>query len=42
VAVRQGNRTAISFHPELVHDARVHVLALGLPTGSGEPIVLDG
>jgi len=42
VAVRQGNRTAISFHPELVHDARVHVLALGLATGSGEPIVLDG
>ena len=30
IAVREGNCTAISFHPELVHDARVHALALGL------------
>ncbi len=35
IAVRQGNCTAISFHPELVHDARVHVLALGL---NSEPV----
>lgn len=30
VAVRQGNCTAISFHPELVHDTRLHLAALGL------------
>ncbi len=30
VAVRQGNRTAISFHPELVHDARMHLTSLSL------------
>lgn len=30
VAVRQENRTAISFHPELVGDARIHLFALGL------------
>ena len=30
VAVRQRNCTAISFHPELVGDARVHLAALGL------------
>jgi 5'-phosphate synthase pdxT subunit len=37
VAVRQGSCTAISFHPELVHDARMHLLALGLGAGSAEP-----
>jgi len=30
VALRQDNRTAISFHPELVGDSRMHSLALGL------------
>ncbi len=37
VAVRQGPCTAISFHPELVNDARMHLLALGLGAGSAEP-----
>ncbi|MSW88430.1 MAG: pyridoxal 5'-phosphate synthase glutaminase subunit PdxT [Actinobacteria bacterium] len=30
VGVKQDNCTAISFHPELVGDARLHLLALGL------------
>jgi len=30
VAVRQGNVTAISFHPELTGETRLHRLALGL------------
>ena len=41
VAVRQGNCTAISFHPELVHDARIHMLALDIAVGanSGSSLV---
>jgi 5'-phosphate synthase pdxT subunit len=30
VAVRQGNLTAVAFHPELAGDTRLHRLALGL------------
>ena len=30
VAVRQGNLTAVAFHPELAGDSRLHELALGL------------
>jgi 5'-phosphate synthase pdxT subunit len=41
VAVRQGSRTAISFHPELVHDPRMHLLALGLSSEPSEPALAD-
>ncbi len=34
VAIREGNVTAISFHPELIGESRLHELALG---GSPEP-----
>jgi glutamine amidotransferase PdxT len=29
VLIRQGNRFAATFHPELTDDARVHALLLG-------------
>jgi 5'-phosphate synthase pdxT subunit len=34
VAVRQGNVIAVSFHPELTGETRLHELLLGLTTGS--------
>jgi 5'-phosphate synthase pdxT subunit len=33
VAIRQGNVLAVSFHPELSGDARLHALLLGLDAG---------
>jgi pyridoxal 5'-phosphate synthase pdxT subunit len=35
VAVRQGNVVAISFHPELTGERRLHELLLGLADGAG-------
>ena len=35
VFVRQGNVSAISFHPELVGDARIHLAAIGAAVGLG-------
>jgi 5'-phosphate synthase pdxT subunit len=37
VAVRQGNVVAISFHPELTGEARLHELLLGLAEGEAVP-----
>jgi pyridoxal 5'-phosphate synthase pdxT subunit len=37
VAVRQGNVVAISFHPELTGEARLHDLLLGLAAGAAAP-----
>jgi pyridoxal 5'-phosphate synthase pdxT subunit len=37
VAVRQGNIVAISFHPELTGEARLHELILGLAAGDAGP-----
>lgn len=37
VAVRQGNVVAISFHPELTGEARLHELLLGLAAGAAAP-----
>jgi pyridoxal 5'-phosphate synthase pdxT subunit len=37
VAVRQGNVVAISFHPELTGEARLHELLLGLAAGAPAP-----
>ena len=37
VAVRQGNIVAISFHPELTGEARLHELILGLAGGDAGP-----
>jgi pyridoxal 5'-phosphate synthase pdxT subunit len=37
VAVRQGNVVAISFHPELTGEARLHELFLGLAAGAAAP-----
>jgi 5'-phosphate synthase pdxT subunit len=37
VAVRQGNVVAISFHPELTGERRLHELLLGLAAGDAEP-----
>jgi 5'-phosphate synthase pdxT subunit len=37
VAVRQGNVVAISFHPELSGERRLHELLLGLAAGAVEP-----
>jgi pyridoxal 5'-phosphate synthase pdxT subunit len=37
VAVRQGNVVAISFHPELTGEARLHELILGLAAGGTGP-----
>jgi 5'-phosphate synthase pdxT subunit len=41
VAVRQGNVVAISFHPELTGERRLHELLLGLAQASAAPDV-DG
>jgi pyridoxal 5'-phosphate synthase pdxT subunit len=35
VAVRQGNVVAVSFHPELTGETRLHALLLGLADGAG-------
>jgi pyridoxal 5'-phosphate synthase pdxT subunit len=37
VAVRQGNIVAISFHPELTGESRLHELILGLAAGEAGP-----
>jgi pyridoxal 5'-phosphate synthase pdxT subunit len=37
VAVRQGNVVAISFHPELTGEARLHEVLLGLAAGEAAP-----
>jgi pyridoxal 5'-phosphate synthase pdxT subunit len=37
VAVRQGNVVAISFHPELSGERRLHELMLGLVAGRAAP-----
>jgi 5'-phosphate synthase pdxT subunit len=34
VAIRQGNMVAVSFHPELAGDGRLHELLLGM-NGAG-------
>lgn len=41
VAVRQGNVVAISFHPELTGERRLHELLLGLAAGDAGPGVRD-
>ncbi|HLJ03730.1 MAG TPA: pyridoxal 5'-phosphate synthase glutaminase subunit PdxT [Solirubrobacteraceae bacterium] len=38
VAIRQGNVVAISFHPELSGETRLHELALALQTPTGRPV----
>jgi pyridoxal 5'-phosphate synthase pdxT subunit len=38
VAIRQGNVVAISFHPELSGEHRLHELALALQTPTGPPV----
>jgi 5'-phosphate synthase pdxT subunit len=40
VAVRQGNVLAISFHPELSGESRLHELALALQTPTGSRVRL--
>ena len=35
VAIRQGNMLAVSFHPELSGDARLHELLLGMHSTNG-------
>ncbi len=37
VAIRQGNVLAVSFHPELSGETRLHRLLLGLNGGAGSP-----
>ncbi len=41
VAAREGNLLAISFHPELTGDARLHEYFLTIGTGAREPVAAE-